>query len=116
MQIYDVCMCLLFSKVATGQESELSQCVSNVSNPVNAAREARLAPRAADMGREEQDWLQNVDGGEKQKRCCQQRCKQLQGEQQERKRLFLSRTFSCFAEFANWALCLFTSSGRLPSI
>lgn len=37
---------------------------------MNAARDARLAPRAADMGREEQKWLKNVGGGEKHERCC----------------------------------------------
>lgn len=53
MQIHDVCMCLLFSKVATGKESALSKCQQCEHDSVNAAREARLAPRAADMGREE---------------------------------------------------------------
>lgn len=48
---------------------------------MNAALEARLAPRAAVMGREEQKWK------EKQQ---QERCEQLQGEQQGRKRLFLN--------------------------
>lgn len=91
MSICNVCTCLSFSKAATGEEIELfkngQQCERN---PVNVAREARLAPRAADMGSEEQNWLKNVDGGEKQERCCQQRCKQLKGERQERRRLFLT--------------------------
>lgn len=88
---------VIFESCHGGRKWAFKVCQQCERNPVNAAREARLAPRAADMGREEQDWLQNVDGGEKQKRCCQQRCKQLQGERQERKRLFLSRTFRSFS-------------------
>lgn len=90
-----------FQKAATGEEIIFKKLCQRMA--VKAAREARLAPRAADMGREEQNWLKN---GEKQERCCQQRRKQLEGEQRGRKRLFLNWAFSWFAEFANWALCL----------
>lgn len=107
---------IIFESCHGGRNWAFKNCQQCERNPLNVAREARLAPRSADMGSEEQNSLKNVDGGEKQERCSQQRCKRLEGEQQGSRRLFLNWTFSWVAEFANWASCLFSSSSKSPSI